>query len=145
MTQDIPPETENRARSLFSDLSEGRWEQARREFDPGLREHADADRVARGWTHVASSGRSFEGMGSPSARRSGDYTVVGIPLTFQAGDAIGRVVLDHDGEVAGLTLEYPRRRRLDPRRVHVFGVGNGNPEVARALHVRRRLGKSQAR
>jgi hypothetical protein len=135
MTQQIPPGTESRARSLFGDLIEGRWEKARREFDAGVR-HADADQIARGWTNVTRPGGSFEGMGAPAARQSGGYTVVGVPLTFQAGDATGRVVLGRDGKVTGLALEYPRRRRLDPRRVGVFTVGNGDPEVARALRGR---------
>jgi Protein of unknown function (DUF3887) len=136
MTQEIPPGTESRARSLFGDLIEGRWEKARREFDAGLRGHADADQIARGWTNVTRPGGSFEGMGAPAARQSGGYTVVSVPLTFQAGDATGRAVLGRDGKVTGLALEYPRRRRLDPRRVYVFTVGNGDPEVARALHAR---------
>ena len=63
--------------------------------------------------------------------------MVNVPLAFQAGDATGRVVLGRDGKVTGLTLEYPRRHRLDPRRVHVFTVGNGgDPEVAKALRAR---------
>jgi len=134
VTQGIPPDTESRARSLFDDLIDGRWEQARREFDPGVR-HADADQIARGWTNVTRPGRSFEVMGPPSARQSGGCTVVSVPLTFQAGDGSGRVVLGRDGKVIGLALEYPRRHRLDPRRVHAFTVGNGDPEVARALHA----------
>jgi hypothetical protein len=36
MTQNIPPETESRARALLGDLIKGRWEQARRDFDAGL-------------------------------------------------------------------------------------------------------------
>jgi len=135
MTQEIPPDTESRARSLFGDLIEGRWEKVAREFDAGVR-HADADQIARGWTNVTRPGGSFEGMGAPAARQSGGYTVVSVPLTFEAGDASGRVVVGRDGKVTGLALEYPRRRRLDPRRVRVFTVGNGDPEVARALHAR---------
>jgi hypothetical protein len=135
MTQEIPPGTESRARSLFGDLIEGRWEKARGEFDAGLR-HADADQIARGWTNVTRPGGGFQGMGAPAARQSGGYTVVSVPLTFQAGDATGRAVLGRDGKVTGLALEYPHRRRLDPRRVHVFTVGNGDPEVARALRAR---------
>ena len=135
MTQRIPPGTESRARSLFGDLIEGRWEKACREFDPGVR-HADADQIARAWTNVTRPGGSFQGVGALSARQSGGYTVVGVPLTFQAGTATGRVVLGGGGKVTGLTLEYPRRRRLDPRRIHVFTVGNGDPEVARALRAR---------
>lgn len=135
MTQGIPPGTQSRARSLFGDLIEGRWEKARREFDPGVR-HADADQIARGWTNVTDRGGSFTGMGAPAARQSGGYTVVHVPLAFQAGDASGRVILGRDGKVTGLALEYPRRRRLDPRRVRVFTVGNGDPEVGKALQAR---------
>ena len=135
MTQEIPPGTESRVLSLFGDLIEGHWEKARREFAAGVR-HADADQIARGWTNVTHPGGSFEGMGSPTARQSGGYTVVSVPLTFQAGDATGRVVLGRDGKVTGLGLEYPRRHRLDPRRVGVCTVGNGDPEVAKALHAR---------
>jgi Protein of unknown function (DUF3887) len=135
MTQEIPPGTESRARSLFGDLSEGRWEKARREFDAGVR-HADADQIARGWTNVTQPGGGFKGAGAPAARQSGGYTVVNVPLAFRAGDATGRVVLGRDGKVTGLALEYPRRRRLDPRRVRVFTVGNGDPEVAKALRAR---------
>ena len=135
MAQRIPPDAESRARSLFGDLAEGRWEKACREFDPGVR-HADADQIARGWINVTRPGGSFQGMGALSVRQSGGYTVVGVPLTFQAGDAAGRVVFGGDGRVTGLTLEYPRRHRLDPRRVQVLTMGNGNPEVAKALRSR---------
>jgi hypothetical protein len=135
MAQEVPPDTESRARSLFGDLIEGRWGKARREFDAGVR-HADADQIARGWTNVTGRGGSFEGMGAPAARQSGGYTVVSVPLTFQAGDGSGRVIFGRDGKVTGLSLEYPRRRRLDPRRVHTFTVGNSDPEVAKALHAR---------
>jgi hypothetical protein len=66
--------------------------------------NADADQIARGWTNVTHPGGSFKGMGAPAARQSGGYTVVSVPLTFQAGDATGRVVLSRDGKVTGLTL-----------------------------------------
>jgi len=53
---------------------------------------------------------------------------VEVPLTFQAGEGLGRVALDHDGKVAGLSVQCPRRRRLDPRPVRIFV--HGIPEVA---------------
>jgi len=135
MAHQIPPETQNRARSLFSDLIEGRWESVRTEFDVSMRGHPDADRITRACTHVAESGGSFEGTGASSARLSGDYAVVDVPLIFGAGSGIGRMVLDREGKVTGLRMEYPRRRWLDPRRVRVFALGNGNPEVAGALRA----------
>ena len=135
MAQEIPPETENRARSLFGDLIQGRWDSVRTEFDVSMRRHPDADRIARACAHVAESGGSFEGAGAASARLSGGYAVVDVPLIFGAGSGIGRMVVDREGMVAGLRLEYPRRRRLDPRRVHTFVLGNGSPEVAGALRA----------
>ena len=54
----------------------------------------------------------------------GDYTVVDVPLIAGRGEAIGTVVINTDGKVTGLALEYPRRHRLDPRRVRTFFLGN---------------------
>jgi Protein of unknown function (DUF3887) len=136
MTQDFPPGTEKRARALFGDLIEGRWENAYAQFGLSMRGHVDVDLIAHGWAHVADPAGSFQRMGTPSARQADDYTVVDVPLTFQAGDAIGRVVLDRDGKVSGLTMEYPSRRRFDPRRVRSFVLANGNTEVAGLLHAR---------
>jgi hypothetical protein len=132
--QDLPPDMKDRARVLFGDLIEGRWEKARREFDVSLRGQADVNRLADGWTRMADSAGSFERMGASSVRQSGDYTLVDVPLTFAAGKAIGQVVFARDGKVSGMALEYPRRRRLDPRRVRVFVLRN--PEIAGLLPAR---------
>ena len=134
MTHDIPPDTEDRARTLFADLIAGRWEKARGEFDVSMRGHTDAERIAHGWTQVAGPAGSFARMGAPSARQSGEYTTVDVPLTFGAGKALGRAILNRDGKVAGLSLEYPHRHRLDPRRARGFVLRN--PEVAGFWHPR---------
>jgi hypothetical protein len=117
----VPPDAGDRARTLFGDLAEGRWEEKRGEFSENLR--GQADRIARGWTHAANSAGGFQRAGQPSAHQFGDYTVVELPLAFKAGDGVGRVALDHEGKVAGLSVQYPRRRRLDPRPVRVFVHG----------------------
>jgi hypothetical protein len=135
MTPDIPPEAENRLRSLLGDLAAGRWEQARSEFDEGLRGRVDADTIARRWTATIPAG-GFKGTGALSARQSGDYSVVQVPLTFQTGNATAHVILDQAGQVAGLELKYPRRQWLGLRRsVHFFAIGNGDPEVSKTLHA----------
>jgi hypothetical protein len=135
VAQEFPPGTEDRARSLFGDLIQGGWESVRTEFDPSMRDQPDAGRIARACANAAESGGRFEGTGTSSARLSGDYAVVDVPLIFGAGSGIGRMVVDREGKVTGLRLEYPRRRRLDPRRVHIFVLGNGHPEVAGALRA----------
>jgi Protein of unknown function (DUF3887) len=124
----VPSNAADRARALFGAFIEDRWEETRGEFHENMRGHVETGRIARGWAQAASSVGGFERMGEPSARRSGDYTVVDVPLTFEGGESLGRLVLDHDGKVAGLSVQCPRRRRLDPRRVRFFV--DGIPAVA---------------
>jgi Protein of unknown function (DUF3887) len=119
----VPPDATDRARALFGDFIEGHWEETRGEFHENMRGRVDAGRIARGWAHAASSVGGFERVGEPSARQFGDYTVVEVPLTFKAGEGIGRVAFDQEGKVAGLPVQCPRRRRLDPRPVRIFVDG----------------------
>jgi hypothetical protein len=128
MTHDLPPDRQDKARALFRDLIEGRWDNVHKESDVTMRGHADTERIARGWTHLADRLGSVERMGAPTTRQSGGYAVTDVPLTFAAGKAIGRVVLNRDGKVAGLAVKHPHRPRLDPRPVRVFVLRN--PEVA---------------
>jgi hypothetical protein len=138
----VPPDAADRARALFGDFIESRWEEARGEFHENVRGHVDAGRIAHGWTTSASFVGGFECIGEPSARQSGDYTLVEVPLTYKAGKGLGRVALDHEGKVAGVSVQCPRRRRLDPRGVRIWVVGI--PEVADLITLgrpgRRRAG-----
>jgi hypothetical protein len=127
MTQEIPPDAADRARALFGDFIEGRRGEARPEFGARLGDHVFMDRFARGWRDMADSAGSFKRIGAPVARRSGDYTVVDVPLIAGRGEAIGKVAFDTEGKVVGLAIKYPRRHRLDPRPVRSFFLGN--PEI----------------
>jgi hypothetical protein len=49
----------------------------------------------------------YEGMGAPFARAQGDYSVVDVPLHFEAGEMKGRVSYDQQGQVAGLFILNP--------------------------------------
>jgi hypothetical protein len=119
----VPPGAAGRARALVGDFTEGRWEQTRGEFHKNIRGHLDSGSIAHGWDHAASSGGRVKRIGEPSARQFGEYTVVDVPLTFNTGEGLGRVALDHAGKVAGLSMQYPRRGRLDPRPVRTFVHG----------------------
>jgi hypothetical protein len=85
-------------------LAEGRWEEARRDFNAKMSEALDASRLAEAWARMASLVGSYEGMGEPFAHRVADHGVVEIPLRFEAGEATARVVFDEEGKVAGLWL-----------------------------------------
>ena len=119
----VPPGATDRARALFDDFIEGRWEQTRGEFHQNMRSHLDSGHIAHGWDHAANSGGGVKRIGDPSARQFGDYTVVDVPLTFSAGEGLGRIALNPEGKIAGLSMQYPRRGRLDPRPVRIFVHG----------------------
>jgi len=132
----VPPDATDRARLLFGDFTEGRWEQARAKLHEDMRGQVDVvGHIAHWWAPTTSAVGGFERMGEPSARQFGDYTVVELPLTFKAGEGLGRVALDQEGKVAGLSVQCPRRHRLDPRPVRI--LAHGIPEVRDLIEVGR--------
>jgi hypothetical protein len=104
MSTQIAPGTTDRAVTIVACLAEGRWEEARRDFNAKMSQALDGKRLAAAWARMASLVGGYEGMGEPFAHRVADHTVVEIPLRFEAGEATGRVVFDEDGKVAGLWL-----------------------------------------
>jgi hypothetical protein len=136
MTKEIPPAAMDQAYVLFSELIAGRWAEAHRQLDARLRRQVSPDAFARTWARAVSSIGSFERMDAPSARQFGGYTVVAVPLTFAAGEALGEVVVDNAGQVAGVALQfpYPRPRRPEPGRpLGEFAVRI--PEVASLMRA----------
>lgn len=136
MTQDIPPDARHRAHALFGDLIEGRAENVNRELDASLRGHVNMD-----WFDQArAQAGSFERMAALPARQSGGYTMVDVLLTFAAGDALGEVIFDRDGKVAGLGLEYPYPRTpwQGPGKRHGGGAIR-NPAIARLMRTQHQL------
>jgi hypothetical protein len=104
MSTDVAPDAAGRAVTILTCLAEGRWEEARQDFNAKMSEALDGSGLADGWAQLASLVGAYEGMGEPFAHRLADNTVVEIPLHFEAGEATGRVVFDQDGKVAGLWL-----------------------------------------
>jgi hypothetical protein len=104
MSTQITPGVADRAVAILVYLAEGRWEEARRDFNATMSQALDAKGLAAAWARMASLVGGYEGMGEPFAHRVGDHTVVEIPLRFEAGEATGRVIFDDDGKVAGLWL-----------------------------------------
>jgi hypothetical protein len=104
MSTEIAAGVADRAVTILACMAEGRWEEARRDFNDQMSLRLDVNRLADGWARMASLVGAYEGMGEPFAHRVADHTVVEIPLRFEAGEATGRVVFDEDGKVAGLWL-----------------------------------------
>ena len=102
MAEAIIPGAAGRAASLLADVAAQRWEQARAGFDQRMSEALSAQGLAAAWAQVIGTAGSYEGMGEPVAHQAGDYTVVDIPLRFEAAELTGRVSFSGTGQVAGL-------------------------------------------
>ena len=108
MSRDVPPGAADRAVEIFARHDEGHWDEILAELDERMRAHLDADRLARGWAHMAGLFGRFEGTGEPSAHRAGDDVMVDVPLNWEAGDARGIVRFDAEGRIAGLGIRPAR-------------------------------------
>ena len=98
-----------RARSIVTEVLEGRMGEARKSFNAQVLE-AFTDQV-RGDALATIAGLvgEFEGfgVGEPFVRRIGDHTVVDLPMVYEAGDMKARVAFDADEKVAGLFILNP--------------------------------------
>jgi hypothetical protein len=105
-----------RAQALFTALAAGRWDEARGDFDPTMAEALPPAKLADTWAAVIGMVGGYERAGEPFVRRQGDYTVVDLPLAFEAGDMVGRVSFHADGKVAGLfVLDAERAAAANPK------------------------------
>jgi hypothetical protein len=107
MAKAIPPGRADQAVALFTDITEGRWEAACRDFAETMREHVDAERIALVSAQIVNMIGSFERMGEPVAFQLADITTVNVPLHFEAGERTGQVSFDRDGKVVGLFIRPP--------------------------------------
>jgi Protein of unknown function (DUF3887) len=104
MTRVVPPGLTDRALAIFTAHADGRWADVLAELDENMREKLDADRMTAGWAHTIALIGNLERIGDPFAFQAGEYTVVNIPLHFEAAEANGRVTFDLAGRVAGLFI-----------------------------------------
>lgn len=95
------------AEGLVAELVGCRWHEVRRDFDDRMREAVGEDELRLAWAQVAGSVGRYERAGEPYARSTGDYTVVHMPLSFEAGDRTVLVTYRDDGRVAGLWIRPP--------------------------------------
>jgi len=111
MTRGVLPGAAERAIAIFADIAAGKWDAARADFGPRMLEAVSAGRLADGWAQMVSMFGRYESPGEPFTHPLGNYTIVDIPLTFEAGEATGQVTFDADGQVAGLFIRPAAEQR----------------------------------
>lgn len=104
------PDAVRRAEDLVIAIIECRWSDVRQDFDERMLDAVDENLVALGWSQVASSVGRYERMDEPLVRAAGgDYTIVDVPLFFEAGERTVQVTYRADGQVAGLWIRPPNQ------------------------------------
>lgn len=98
-----------RAVKIVTDVLEGRMDQARASFNAEVLAAFTDEVRGSALATVAGLVGAFEGFGQdePFVRRVGDYTVVDIPLCYEAGDMKARVSFDTGEKVAGIFILPP--------------------------------------
>src|ERR1700733_91337 len=90
MTRAVPAGLTERALAIFVAQAEGRWEDGRGDLNEAMRDKLDAEQMAAGWAHTIAMIGRLERIGDPFAFQADAYTVVNIPLHFEAGEETGR-------------------------------------------------------
>jgi hypothetical protein len=108
MSQAAVPGAGERAVAIFSDWAGGRYDAVvAAGFDETMARALPADKVAGAWASVVAMVGAYQRMGEPFVRQLGDYTVVDVPMEFDAGSMKGRVAFNGQGQVSGLFILNP--------------------------------------
>ena len=98
-----------RAVAIAADILEDRMDEARPSFNAEVLAAFTDEVRGNAMATVAGLVGAFEGFGTaePFVRRVGDYTVVDIPLRYEAGEMKARVAFDNDKKVGGFFILPP--------------------------------------
>lgn len=109
MDRTIAPGSAERASEIFELLTAAQWDAVTQDFDDQMAAALSSQGMADTWAQIVGMVGALESSGEPFARRMGDLTVVDVPLTFEAGDMVGRISLRPDLKIAGLFVLDPKQ------------------------------------
>ena len=108
MSRAVLPGAGDRAIALFGDWVEGKYDDvAAANFDPTMTAELPVGKIAAAWAQITGMVGTYQRMGEPFVRQLGDYTVVDVPMEFEASEMKGRVAYNADGQVSGLFILNP--------------------------------------
>jgi hypothetical protein len=108
MSHAVLPGAGDLAIALFSDWVEGRYDDvAAANFDATMTAELPVSKIAAAWAQIIGMVGTYQRMGEPFVRQLGDYTVVDVPMEFEASEMKGRVAFNTDGQVSGLFILNP--------------------------------------
>lgn len=102
------PGAAERGADVFGRMAAGDWHAVHANFDDTMAgKLPEEDQLGGIWAQVVATVGEFDSAGEPTATRAADYTVVDVPLGFEAADMVGRVSFDRAGRTAGLFILTP--------------------------------------
>jgi hypothetical protein len=108
MGQAVLPGAGDRAIAIFSDWVAGRYDDvAAASFDETMTRELPPEKIAAASAQITGMVGTYQRMGEPFVRQLGDYTVVDIPMEFEASERKGRVAFNAEGQVSGLFILNP--------------------------------------
>ena len=107
MTKTVLPDAAGRASAVFALISTLQWDEVYSQFDETMTSQITVDKLAEGWAMAAATAGAFESQGEPFVRAAEPYTLVDVPLAFEAGDMVGRVAYNDAGQISGLFILTP--------------------------------------
>ena len=107
MTTTLLPDAAGRASAVFALISTLQWDEVYAQFDETMKSQVTVEALAEGWATAAATAGAFERQGEPFVRGAEPYTVVDVPLAFEAGDMVGRVAFSVAGDISGLFILTP--------------------------------------
>ncbi|KAA0024948.1 DUF3887 domain-containing protein [Antrihabitans cavernicola] len=107
MDKSTLPDAQARTFAIIDHYGSADWGSIRARFDDRMSAGLSAETLADNWASVIGAVGSLEGSGTAFVRRRGDYTVVDVPMSFEAGERTLRVSYDAVGKVAGLFILKP--------------------------------------
>jgi hypothetical protein len=96
------PEAGSKAKSIIELVLGRKWDELFATFDRRCREAASIEIFESVLSNGAKTHGAFSDWGLPVVSVLEDYTVVNVPMAFEKGDVIARVVFNADEQVAGL-------------------------------------------
>ncbi len=109
MDKTVAPGAAERAVEIYAQLAAAQWDAVTKDFDEQMAAALSTQGMADTWAQILGMVGALEGSGEPFARRMGDLTVVDVPLTFEAGDMVGRISFRPDLKIAGLFVLDPKQ------------------------------------
>ncbi|AXL10875.1 DUF3887 domain-containing protein [Microbacterium foliorum] len=104
VAKDVPAAAIDRAIAVFAQLSAGDPAAVVADFDDQMTSAMTSEALGDTWASVLAAVGSLEKTGEPASHRVSGLVVIDVPLTFEAGEMIGKVSIRDDGRIAGLFI-----------------------------------------